>query len=47
MAVPGEFLWPSLGTSRGRPRGNYMAACGEILMAVDSVAGEQEGGVIE
>lgn len=35
MAVPGEFLWPFPGTSRGRPRGIFMTACGEFLMAID------------
>lgn len=36
MAVPGEFLWPFPGTSRGRPRGIFMTACGEFLMAIDT-----------
>jgi hypothetical protein len=38
VAVPGEFLWPFPGTSRGRPRGIFMTACGEFLMAIDKRA---------
>ena len=37
MAVRGDFWWPSVGRSDGRPRGILVAACGEIAMAVDSV----------
>ena len=37
MAVRGEFSWPSVGNSGGRPRGILMAAYGEIAMAVDKM----------
>ncbi len=36
MAVRGEFSWPSLGKTSGRPWGILMAACGEFLMAIDN-----------
>jgi hypothetical protein len=42
MAVRGEFSWPSLGNSSGRPRGILMAVYGEIAMAVDRQVGGTE-----
>src|SRR5579875_1388330 len=40
MAARGEFRWPRAGNSRGHARGEVMAACGEILVTVDSRSGE-------
>jgi hypothetical protein len=37
VAVRGEFPWPSLGRLSGRPRGILVTACGEKLMAVDTL----------
>ena len=53
VAVRGEFSWPSLGRSSGRPRGLFvavrwgipMAACGEIAMAVDRRAHDRIRGL--
>jgi len=36
MAVRGDNCCPSAGRSDGRPRGNLMAACGEIAVTVDT-----------
>ncbi len=43
MAVRGEFSWPSVGNSGGRPWGILMAACGEIAMAVDNPGDPRRG----
>ena len=38
LSCRGEFSWPSLGKTSGRPWGILMAACGEFLMAIDNGA---------